>query len=204
MEVAGFAWFTLEVGKLGEVPLAASNIAFSVNALVFMPMLGMNAAVASLVGRAMGAGLPEKAARATYSALRLCLLYMLPMALAFFLFAGPLMDIFPPAHPSIEYGPIRATGMVLIYYIAVYSLVDSCNIVFLGALKGAGDTFSVMLILGGTGVFVLLLPIAVLKALGLASLHPFWAVLTAYLMCMALCAHHRFRKGKWRRMRVVG
>ncbi|SBV91320.1 MATE efflux family protein [uncultured delta proteobacterium] len=203
MEVVGFAWFVLEVGKLGEVPLAASNIAFSVNSLVFMPMLGMNSAVAALVGQAMGAGRPDQAARATYNALHLCLMYMIPMALAFFLFAGPLMDIFRPGDPSVVYAPIRATGIVLIYYIAVYSLVDSCNIVFLGALKGAGDTLAVMLILGGEALFVLILPILAMKTLGVASLHPLWAALTVYIMSLALCAFLRFRNGKWRRMRVV-
>ncbi|MCC8193906.1 MAG: MATE family efflux transporter [Deltaproteobacteria bacterium] len=203
MEVVGFAWFTLEVGRLGEIALAASNIALSVNSLVFMPMLGMNSAAATLVGQAMGAKQPEKAAKVTYSALQLCLVYMLPLSLSFFFFAGPLMDIFRPGDPTVEYGPIRSTGIILIYYIAVYSLVDSCNIVFLGALKGAGDTFFIMLILGGTGLFVLALPILILKWLGLASLHPLWIVLTVYVMSMALCSYLRFRHGKWRRMRVV-
>jgi MATE family multidrug resistance protein len=94
--------------------------------------------------------------------------------------------------------------MILIYYIAVYSLVDSCNIVFLGALKGAGDTLFIMLILGGTGLFLLILPIAALKAFGWAHLHPLWLVLTVYVMGMALCSCLRFRKGRWRHMRVVG
>ena len=203
MEVVGFAWFTLEVGRLGEIAQAASNIALSINTLVFTPMLGLNAAVAALVGQAMGRGRPEEAAKVTYSTLHLCLAYMLPMALVFFAFAGPLMDVFRPGDPNVDYAPIRATGVVLIYYIAVYSLVDSCNIVFLGALKGAGDTAFLMLILGGPGVFVLGLPILALKWLGLASLHPLWAVLTLYVMSMALCSFLRFRHGKWRRMRVV-
>lgn len=203
MEIVGFAWFSFEVGRLGEVALAASNIALSVNSLVFIPMLGLNSAVAALVGQAMGRGRPDEAAQVTYNTLHICFAYMLPMALAFFLFAGPLMDFFRPSDPAVDFGPIRATGVILIYYIAIYSLVDSCNVVFLGALKGAGDTFFVMLILGGTGFFMLALPIMVLKMLGLAFLHQLWIVLTLYLMTMALCSFLRFRTGKWRRMRVV-
>jgi len=203
MEVVGFAWFALEVGKLGEVALAASNIAMSVNSLVFTPMLGLNSAVAALVGQAMGRERPDEAAKVAYNTLHLCLAYMLPLAVIFFLFAGPLMDIFRPDDPSVNFAPIRATGIILIYYIAIYSLVDSCNIVFLGALKGAGDTFFVMLILAGTGIFVLVLPIVILKVLGLATLHPLWIALTAYVMTMALCAFLRFRNGKWRNMNIV-
>lgn len=203
MEVAGFAWFTLEVGKLGETALAASNIALSVNTLIFTPMLGMNAAIASLVGQAMGRQRPDEAKTVTYSAVQLCLMYMLTLSFLFFVFAGQLMDIFRPSDPGVDFAPIRATGIILIYYIAIYSLVDACNIVFLGALKGAGDTLFIMRILGGTGLFVLVLPIAFLKVMGWAYLHPLWIILTIYVMSSALCSFLRFRGGKWEHIRLV-
>lgn len=204
MEVVGFAWFVLEVGRLGEVALAASNIAFSMNSLVFMPMMGLNTAVATLVGQAMGRKRPDEAKTVTQNAFHLSLMYMVPLCVFIAAFAGPLMDLFRPDDPSTDYTTIRSTGIVLIYYIAVYSLVDSANIVYIGALKGAGDTLFVMLILSGAGLFVLVLPILVLKYLGLAQLHPLWIMLTVYVMTMALCAYLRFRSGRWRGMRVIG
>ena len=203
MEVVGFAWFVFEVGKLGEVPLAASNIALSVNTLIFTPMLGLNTAVSALVGQAMGRKRPDEANTVTQSALHISLMYMLPLCLSFFLFSGPLMEVFRPSDPAVDYAPIKDTGMVLIYYIAIYSLVDSCNIVYLGALKGAGDTLFVMLILAGTGICMLIVPIVVLKSLSMATLHALWIVLTAYVMGMALCSFLRFRNGGWRKMQVV-
>lgn len=203
MEVVGFAWFVFEVGKLGEIALAASNIALSVNTLIFMPMLGLNTAVATLVGQAMGRKRPDEAETATQSALHISLLYILPLCLSFLLFAGPLMEIFRPDDPAVDYAPIKATGMVLLHYIVIYSLADSCNIVYLGALKGAGDTLLVMLILAGTGVCMLLVPILALKALNMATLHALWIVLTAYVISMALCSFLRFRHGGWRNMQVV-
>lgn len=204
MEAVGFAWFVMEVGRLGEVALAASNIAFSMNSLVFMPMLGLNNAIATLVGQAMGRKRPDEAEVVTRNTLHLSLMYMLPLCAFIVIFAGPLMDFFRPADPNVDYAPIRATGIILIYYIALYSLVDSGNIVYLGALKGAGDTFSVMLILGGTGLFVLVLPIATLKFLGMAHLHPMWIVLTAYIMSMAVCAWLRFKHGRWHELNIIG
>ena len=203
MEVAGFTWFILEVGTLGETALAASNIAFSMNSLIFIPMLGLNTAVASLVGQAMGKKKPEEAAKVTMSALHLSLMYMLPLCLFIVVFAGPLMDIFRTNDPAVDYAPIRATGIVLIHYIAVYSLVDSGNIVFFGALKGAGDTLFVMLILGGAGLCFLVLPILALNALEMATLHNLWAVLTIYVIAMAACAFFRFRNGTWKKMQVI-
>lgn len=203
MEVVGFAWFVLEVGMLGEVALAASNIAFSVNMLVFMPMLGLNSAVAALVGQSMGRKKPDEASAVTTSALHLALIYKIPVCIGFVLFAGPLMDAFHPSDPAVEYEAIRNTGVVLIYYIAFYSLADACNLVYLGALKGAGDTFFVMLILAGTGLLMLVLPILALKALDMATLHALWMVLSLYVVGMAVCAVMRFRQGGWRSMRIV-
>ncbi len=203
MEVFGFTWFIFEVGRLGQTAMAASNIAFSVNSLLFMPMLGMNAAVSTLVGQAMGRRKPLEAEEATRSALHMCFVYMAPLALAFVAFAGPLMDIFRPAGSGSDYGPIRDAGAVLLCYVAAYSLADSCNIVYLGALKGAGDTFFVMLILGGTALGFLVLPILAMRHWNLASLHGLWMTLTMYVMVLALCAWGRFKKGRWRHMRVV-
>ena len=203
MEVVVFAWFIMEVGRLGEVALAASNIAFSMNSLVFMPMMGLNSAIAALVGQAMGRKRPDEARTLARNTLHLSLAYMLPLCVFIVIFAGPLMDLFRPVDSSVDYAPIRATGIMLIYYIALYSLVDSGNIVYLGALKGAGDTFSVMLILGGTGFSVLVLPIVVLKVLDTAHLHALWIVLTTYVMAVALCAYLRFKYGKWHEKRLI-
>ncbi len=202
MEVIGFAWFTFEVGKLGQIQAAASSIAFSINSLLFTPMLGMNAAVSTLVGQAMGRKNPEEAERAAKSALHLCLAYMAPLALLFVLFAGPLMDIFRPSG-GVDYAPVRATGEVLLCFVAAYSLADSFNIVYLGALKGAGDTFFIMLILAGTGFFLLALPVLAQQYWGIASLYSLWGTLTVYVLGMAALARARFVRRRWQRVRLI-
>ena len=204
MEVVGFAWFVLEVGKLGRDALAASNIALTINTLVFMPMLGLTSAIATLTGQAMGRQKPLDAEQVTISALHMSLAYMLPIALCFVLFGGPLMDLFRPADAGDSFVGVRETGIVLLYYVALYTLADSCNIVYLGALKGAGDTLVIMLILGGTGLFCLVLPVLALKYLGLASLHSLWLVLSVYVIIMAGLAMLRYRSRRWPSIRMVG
>lgn len=203
MEIVGFTWFTMEVGRLGEISLAASTIAFSINSLVFMPMLGLNSAVASLVGQAMGRKKPLEAETVTQSALHLSLAYMMPLAVIFVVFAGPLMDLFRPAADMAAFAPVRATGIVLLYYVALYSLVDSCNIIYLGALKGAGDTMFVMIILGSAAVFGLILPILTLQYFALDILHTLWGVLTAYVFILAFFARRRFLRQSWHTIRMI-
>ncbi len=202
MEVIGFTWFIFEVGKLDQVQAAASNIVFSINSLLFMPMLGMNAGVSSLVGQAMGGKKPLEAERATTSALHMCLGYMVPMGIVIVLLSGPLMDMFRPSD-SVDYTAIRETGRILLCFVALYSLADGCNLVYLGVLKGAGDTFFIMLMLAGTGFFVLVLPILAQQYWGVASLYSLWVTLSVYIVALALLAYWRFRQGCWQRMRVI-
>ncbi len=204
MELVGVAWFSFEVGKFGKEALAASNIAFSLNSLVFLPMLGLNIAVSSLAGQAMGRGRPVEAELVSRHTLHLAFAYMLPTAVLIAVFAGPLMDIFAPGDMDpAAFAPIRATGITLLYFIALYSLVDAGNIVYFGALKGAGDTLGVMFLLGFALVFFLALPILVLKLFGLDSLISYWMVFTLYIMLLAVTAVIRFYRRRWHGIRVV-
>lgn len=204
MEMVAVAWFAFEVGTFGKEALAASNIAFSVNTLVFLPMLGLNIGLSSLVGQAMGRGRPDEAERATVNTLHLAFAYMLPLALFIAVAAGPLMDVFKPGDLSgPEYVPVRGLGVVLLYFIALYSLVDACNIVYFGALKGAGDTLGIMYMMLGGLVFLLILPIAALNYFDMASVINYWIVFTIYIMLLAVAAVFRFYRRGWHRLRVV-
>lgn len=204
MELVAVAWFSFEVGVFGIEALAASNIAFSMNSLVFMPMLGLNIALASLVGQAMGRGRPDEAERVTGNTLHLAFAYMLPLAAFLALAAGPLMDLFTPGDLLPEsLVQVRELGIVLLYFIAVYSLVDAGNIVYFAALKGAGDTLGIMYLLLGGLFFLLVLPITALKLLGTASVISCWIIFTIYVMLLAVGAMMRFYRRGWHRIRVV-
>lgn len=204
MEMIAVAWFAFEVGTFGREALAASNIAFSVNSLIFLPMLGLNIGLSSLVGQAMGKGKPAEAERVAVNTLHITLAYMLPLALLMAIFAGGLMDVFAPSDLSREeFLPVREQGMLFLYFIAVYSLVDACNIVFFGALKGAGDTLGIMFLLIGGLVFLMILPISVLKATGMASAVNYWIVFTSYVILLAVSAVIRFYRRGWHRIRMV-
>ena len=204
MELASFTWFCLEIGRFGKEALAASNIAFSVNSAVFLPMLGLNLAVSSLVGQAMGRGKTGEAEFVTVNTLHTALVYMLPMSAFIALAAGPLMDIFAPGDlTAAQFVPVREQGILFLYFIAVYSLVDAANVVYFGALKGAGDTLGILYVLSGGLVFLLVLPIMMLNWLGLASAVNYWAVLTAYVMLLAAIAMYRFYRRRWHLIRVV-
>jgi MATE family multidrug resistance protein len=127
-EVLAFGLFMLIVGRLGTAPLAASSIAFSLNMIVFLPMLGLGVGVSSLVGRYLGADDPPSARRATWSAFW--------MSLAYFAACGAVYVLLPrPAARALRgrSGPggvreVERLTIVLLRFVALYSIFDMMNV----------------------------------------------------------------------------
>ena len=56
LDVAGFTVFILILGRLGTVYLAATNIAYNINSIAFMPVIGVSIAVSIMLGQYLGNG----------------------------------------------------------------------------------------------------------------------------------------------------
>lgn len=76
IDMVGFTGFILLVGRLGRNELAATNLAFNVNTIAFMPMIGIGITVSVLVGQALGRNDPGLARASVRSAIEMTLLYM--------------------------------------------------------------------------------------------------------------------------------
>jgi MATE family multidrug resistance protein len=203
LDMAGFTLFLLIVGRLGTVSLAATNIAFNINTLAFMPMIGLGMAVSILVGQELGRNRPELAAHSVGSGLHLTLLYM--GLVAFLYVAVPDLFLAPfglYASPA-SYGEIRDLSVTLLRFVALYSIFDALSIIYGAALRGAGDTRFVMLLIGGLSAGVLTLPTyLVVEILG-AGILAGWTVATTYVCLLGLGCWLRFRGGQWKGMRVI-
>ena len=209
LDILALTGFSLLVGRLGLVALSATNIAFSINSLTYLPVIGLSIAASILVGRSQGERRPDIAQRATGSILRLSLGWMWAVGLIFVLLPGPLLDLFEttpgvaplPGDPA--FAEIRHAGVILLRYVALYSLIDGISIVYFGALKGAGDTRFVMLTMLAASLGVLILPTWLLVTTGTGGLHGPWLCLTAYIAALALSFALRFRSGHWRKIAVI-
>ena len=201
IEVCAFTVFMFLMGQLGRHELAATNIAFSVNSLTFIPMMGLGIAVATLVGQQIGGERPDLAARATWTSAAIGGIYTL--AMCFLFVAAPDLFMAPyAAGAGSEFQAIRSTCYVLLRFVAAYCFVDTMQIVFSSAIKGAGDTRFVLLV---TSVVS---PIPVLLAWGGIrywnwGLWAFWLVVTCWILLLGAIFLARFLGGKWRSMRVI-
>jgi MATE family multidrug resistance protein len=203
LEMAGFTAFVLLVGRLGIASLAATNIAFNINTLAFMPMIGCGIAVSVLVGQYLGGEKPDYAQSVVYSGFHLTLVYMISIAAAYVLVPDVFVAPFALRADPGGFSEIYGYSIVLLRFVAVYSIFDTMNIIFCSAIKGAGDTRYVMLITVILSVFVFVVPVYLAVVIFEFGLMVAWVFATAYIILLGFIFYFRFLGGKWKTMRVI-
>jgi putative MATE family efflux protein len=128
------------LGRVSTVAVAAGNVVLRIGALAFMPGIGVAVAVQTVVGQALGAGDPRRAARAGWTGVALALLLMGGFGILFLLVPGALLRLFTTSAALVSEGTpvLRLVGLVQVCGAFALSLA--------GALRGAGETRAIMLI----------------------------------------------------------
>jgi len=203
VDILAVSFFIFMIGRLGPVELAASNIAFSIHSLAFLPMIGLSTATSVLTGQALGAKNPAMARRATGSALILNLGYTVTAALIFVFYPRPLIALFQTGQAASEtFAPILTLCEVLLRYVAVFCLIDSCAMSFFGALKGAGDAKFLLLVMLAASTACMFIPLSAAIVLG-AGIHTAWAILLTFSLTLATSFALRYKGGKWEKLRII-
>jgi MATE family multidrug resistance protein len=186
----------------GPVSATASTIMFNWDLISFIPLLGIEIAVTSLVGRYMGAGEPEIAHRSAISGIRTGIFYSMVILLLFLFVPEYLVRIFHPRSENAIFEEVIPVATAMIRIAAMYVLAEAVMVAVVGALRGAGDTHFTMLIsVTAHWTFV---PVVYLM-LRVWNLSPVAAwlglVITFLVFCGVLIL--RYRSGKWQTIRVV-
>jgi MATE family multidrug resistance protein len=204
LEIFGFTFFIQMLGRLGDLELAASNIVLSIEMLAFLPMVGFHIGNATLVGQAIGRGLPEEGVYATTSALHITLAYMMLLATAFVFMPEPLLSLFKAKGQSVaKYAEIMDLGVILMRFVAVFCFFDALNLIFSGAIKGAGDTQFIMWTIAALSLGVMIGPVYLAVEVIGAGLYTVWTLATFYGCALGIAFMLRYRQGKWKKMRVI-
>jgi MATE family multidrug resistance protein len=203
LEVGAFAIFMVIVGRIGTLELAASGIAFNLNMIVFMPMVGLSIAVSSLVGRYLGAERPDVAQRAVRSALAMSFVYMGACGLLYVLGAPLLLAPYGVGAALSTWPRIAEVATVLLRFVAVYSIFDMLNLIHAAGLRGAGDTVYPMLLTLVLAFVAMLLPAGVGCLLLGRGVYFAWCLATLYVFLLGILMRRRFRAGHWKSLRVI-
>ena len=204
LEVFGFTFFIQMLGRIGDLELAVSNIALSIQNLSFLPMVGFHIGTVTLVGQAMGKGRPEEGAYAAISAFHITMAYMLCVAAIFIFLPKPLLCLFQSnRYSDVQFAQILHLGATLMRFVALFCFFDAMNLVFSGALKGAGDTRFIMWTIGALSIGVMIVPVYVAVEIMGAGLYTVWILATLYGASLGTAFLLRYGNGKWKQMRII-
>jgi MATE family multidrug resistance protein len=123
--------------------------------------------------------------------------------LSYVLFPDFFVRFFSARSDPATFREIRRIAVVLLRFVALYSLFDTMNIVFAGGIKGAGDTRFVMIMILIVSMSVMILPTYLSLMVFRAGLYTAWIFVTAYVIVLGFCFLFRFLQGKWKAMRVI-
>jgi MATE family multidrug resistance protein len=202
-DAGAFTLFLFLVGRLSESALAATNLAFNLNMLVFIPMLGVGTAVTILVGRHIGEGRADLAARSTWLAMIGTGSLVLVCCSAYILAPWHLLEPFRRYADPEEFAKIEPLVLQILKYVAIYSLFDAMLVVFGSAIRSAGDTRVSLLVNMFSAWFLMVIPVAVMEFYGVLTLERCWYACTANLVVGGFIFLLRFQYGPWREMTVI-
>lgn len=204
MDVFAFTFFIFMVGRLGKAELAASNIAFSIESIAFMPAFGFSIGLSTLVGQSLGRNDVPGAIRYTRQTIVILLSYILLLDLLFFLAPHWVIKIFATAEGThATHEQMMHQAIILIRIMAVFISFDALYFIFIGVLKGAGDTHFIMWSIGITTLLIMIFPVTIgIKFLGW-GIFACWTILTLYVLSLCSVTFLRYRQGKWKALRVI-
>jgi putative MATE family efflux protein len=192
----GFITFASIVASLGTAVLAANQIANTIESLAFLPAFGLSVSTAAMVGQALGARNVPIAELATRRSALFAVLAMAFTGLCAVLFGGTIARAFGAA-PEI-----LGLATLAVQLSALEQPFIALNNIFGGALRGAGDTRSPMVVsLVGvlffriTAVYLL----AIILHMGLAGV---WIGTAIDWAGRTVVMYFMYRRGRWKQLKI--
>lgn len=192
---ATFNLFLLLFQSYGINEGAAMAIVFNWDMLNYVPLVGMNIAVTSMIGRYVGAGDMARTNEVISAGFVLALGYSFILALVFIFFRWEMMQVF--ATPEDDFGPIAALGSQMMIGLATYVLADAVILIASGTLRGAGDTRWLMNTSMLIHALMLIGQVVIIKVLHYGPIASWWTFVIM-LLSLALVYLSRLLGNTWR------
>ena len=203
LNVASFNLFLLMFQSYRVAEGASAAIVFNWDILSFVPMIGVNIGVMSLIGRSVGANDMTRVNEVISAGFMLAVPYSLLLALIYILFREPLVEVFAP--PSGDFSEIRTLAAFMMIGLASYTMCDAVILVSGGVLRGAGDTRWVMYVSISLHWATLLAQYLIIRVFEFGP-RAAWLAFVVMLFLIAIVFLSRVTGGRWRdpeRLRYV-
>jgi len=179
-----------------EVLYAAHIVGVRLESLSYLPAYAWALAASTMVGQNLGAGQPDRARRAGHEAVLQAGLLLIGSGLLYF-FGAPSLYRLLSNDPRVW-----ALGVPVLMWMAPFQLAMAPISVYVGALRGAGDTRTPVLI-NAAGLALIRIPVSAVCGIVLGGgLLGAWTGTYVDLSVRAVLVTWCFRAGRWRRARV--
>lgn len=200
LNVAAFNLFLLMFQSYGVTEGAAAAIVFNWDILSFVPMIGLNVGVISLIGRFVGARDMARANEVITAAFAVALSYSAALAFLYITFRFPLVEVFAP--PSGDFTAIRQLSAFMMIGLSSYVMADAVILVAGGVLRGAGDTRWLMVVSVSLHWGMLVVQFFIIRVLGFSP-SVSWVAFCGLILAIALVYAMRLWSGHWRDPEVL-
>lgn len=193
---AGFVMTAIMAAKQGNAAMAAHQVGMNIMSLSFAFGDGLQAAAVALIGRSLGEKKPDKAKEYGGSCQMIGGVISICLAVIYFFGARLLMGLFFEEAEIVEIG----VGIMRIIIITV--LFQIRQVVYMGCLRGAGDTFYTAV---ASMISVTLIRTAVSYLFGYTfglGINGIWLGVLGDQMSRYIFATVRFKKGKWTEIKI--
>ncbi len=184
------------INQISDVAFAAHIIGIQIEAITYLPAVAWGFASATMVGQSLGARDRARALRAGHEAMLQCGLLAILISCLFFAGADVIYTL-------MHNDPlVRETGIPAFRLLALFQVPLAVSIVYVYALRGAGDT-RWPLFINSFGVMCVRLPIAYVCGILLeGGLIGAWIGMYADEVVRALLVAVRYSRGRWLETKV--
>lgn len=155
------------VGRLGPAAIAAVSMNGIILGVIWTLIIGISLGTVAMVARSIGARRTEEADNVAMQSLYMAILGSIPVTIAGFFLAEPILQLLGAR------GEVLSLGISYLRIISLGSITMFLPFIISSALRGAGDVYTPMKILGfATTLNIILDPIFIFGLLGL----PRWGV----------------------------
>jgi MATE family multidrug resistance protein len=205
LEVGAFTLFCFLVGDLGIEALASTTIVLAINNLSFLPLLGLMDATAIICGQYIGKNDLKTAEKVAFRAWFVAVFYMIFACSVYVFLPSWLMGNFAPKHMGgeVNFQEVFELGRQILICAAIFNFFDATKFIFMGALRGAGDTLSI-LIMGTCLSWLFFVPgvIILIKVFHTPVIYV-WIFMTGYILVESAIYFWRFKSEKWKKINMI-
>ncbi|MEC8472111.1 MAG: MATE family efflux transporter, partial [Pseudomonadota bacterium] len=179
----------------GVVEGASAAIVFNWDLLSFVPLIGLNIGMISLIGRFVGARDLQRADEVVTAGFVIGLTYSAVLAGLYIVFRFPLVEIFAP--PEGDFTGIRNLAGFMMVGLSSYAMADAVIQVTGGVLRGAGDTRWLMVASVSLHWAMLVAQYFIIRVFELGP-KVAWLAFVALIFAIAVVFVIRLRGERWR------